>query len=960
MNPGKRTRVPVPGRRIAGMKLNLEASLLSLVVLGVQAQDNEAAWKETIQNVIPSVVTIRANKTRPFDTESNTLLDGTGFVIDAELGIILTNRHIASTGPVRADALFANQEEIALSRIYADPVHDFGFFHYDPGSLRYIRPSGLPLAPEGAQIGREIRVIGNDAGERFSILAGTIAQLDRAAPNYGFGRYNHFNTFYLQAASSTSGGSSGSPVIDIQGQAVALNVGGQRQATTSYFLPLNRVQRALEFIRRDQPVPRGGLLTTFEQFPYDGLRRLGLSEETEADARAADPERAGLLVVRSTVKDSPASVRLRPGDILVRIKGTAFPDFVRLERVLDDNVGRAVKLAVERQGRLLELSIEVADLHRVTPSEYITFGNAILHQTSYQQARHFNVPLNTIYVAFNGYMLGRAEIETGSILHEIDGRALEDLDDVEEALAGLRHEDIAQFLFSNPRISPIRELRSARISRRWFKAERCRQGTVSQDWSCSTLAAAPPRPAQPRTAPTRKFGDGRLERIASSLVYVTFDMPFPVSGADPGRHFGAGLIVDAKRGWVVVVRNTVPETIGDVVLTFSGTMEVMAEVTHIHPIHNLALLKYDPTLLGGTQVREATFAPSVPRAGEEILLAGFRPNSDLVFRSYEAGDLRLVDTASNPLGAYRESNLEILEVNNADASISGVLLDSKGRVSGLSSSFHSGSDQQIRLSGGIANVQKLTSAGLPIEHVEMMLDHLRRDVPWHSLEVAWRNIPLSVALARGLPEDWRTQLQQHDPEGLRMLTVGRTVAGTPAAGAMRPGDLLLSVNGRLATRPLEVERAVAGRPEAKVLVWRNRQEVELKFDTVEIGWDGLREVLFWAGALLQNPQRGMAAQMGIEPQGVSIQQFTVASPAHRYLHPLRCLQITRVNDMATPNLRAFAEVLRQARGAGSVRVEGITDTGAPVFGTVKLDPEYWPSDTLRHGADGWKRLRFRQ
>ena len=66
-----------------------------------------------------------------------------------------------------AEALFANQEEIELERIYADPVHDFGFFRYDPGSLRHIQPNSLPLVPEGAQVGREIRVVGNDAGDRW-------------------------------------------------------------------------------------------------------------------------------------------------------------------------------------------------------------------------------------------------------------------------------------------------------------------------------------------------------------------------------------------------------------------------------------------------------------------------------------------------------------------------------------------------------------------------------------------------------------------------------------------------------------------------------------------------------------------------------------------------------------------------------------------------------------------------
>ena len=925
------------------------AAGLTLLCLSAQAQDNEAAWRKTLEEIRPSVVSLRVNKTRPFDTESNTLLDGTGFVVDAGRGIILTNRHIVSTGPVKGEALFANQEEIELERLYADPVHDFGFFRYDPAGLRHIRPEGLELAPEAAQLGREIRVVGNDAGERFSILAGTIARLDRTAPNYGFGRYNDFNTFYIQAASGTSGGSSGSPVIDIEGRAVALNAGGQVRAQSSYFLPLERVRRALALVQEGKPVPRGGLLTTFEQLPYDELRRLGLGQEAEADARAAFPESAGLLVVRSTLQGSAASSALIPGDILLRIEDREFPDFLRLEAVLDGSVGRPVTLLIERRGRVIEAVIEVSDLHAVTPREYVAFGGTFLHPTSYQQARHFNVPLNTIYVAQPGYMLGLAAIENGSILREINGRPLETLDDVEQALSVLGHEDVVQLRYSTPRNPRANQVRSARTGRGWFAAERCRQGESSQDWSCRPLApAAPAGPAEPRMSQPREFDDSRLRRIAPSLVHVRFDMPYVVSAVNGQHYYGAGLIVDTERGWVVVDRNTVPETMGDAVLTFNGTLEVTARVAAIHPVHNLAVLQYDPALLGDTPLRAAAFAPRAPRAGEEIFLAGFRPDLEPVIRSYEAGDLKPINVMPSNFGGFREANLEILEVENADVQISGVLLDSRARVAALWSSFASGS----------RNRPNEIVAGLPIEHVQVMLDHLRRDASWRSLEVEWQRAPLSVALRRGLPEDWRLKVEEHDRERRQVLMAERTVAGTPAADQVRPGDLLLTINGRMATRPREVEQAVAGAQRAKLLVWRNGEELELDFDTVELGWQGLQEVLFWAGALIQDPQRGMAAQLAMRPQGVTIQHYTYGSPAHRYLLPIRYLQVTALDGHPVASLGEFAGALQLAADKPIVRVEGITPTGATKVATVKLDPAYWPSSRMRLSDGGWQRLNL--
>ena len=117
----------------------------------------------------------------------------------------------------------------------------------------------------------------------------------------------------MQAASGTSGGSSGSPVINIRGEVIALNAGGNNSAASSYFLPLNRVIRALELFSEKKPITRGTILTEFEFIPIDQLKRLGMSRSTES--LLLENQDNGLLVAKRIIKDSPVYNHLKSGDI---------------------------------------------------------------------------------------------------------------------------------------------------------------------------------------------------------------------------------------------------------------------------------------------------------------------------------------------------------------------------------------------------------------------------------------------------------------------------------------------------------------------------------------------------------------------------------------------------------------------------------------------------------------------
>lgn len=905
----------------------------------------DSRWTRTIERVASGIVTIQIDQVRAFDTEWNTSSQATGFVVDAARGLILTNRHVVTPGPVTAQAVFLNREEVTLYPVYRDPVHDFGFYRYDPTKLRFIKPAELKLHPEGAQVGREIRVVGNDAGEQLSILAGTLARLDREAPQYGVGKYNDFNTFYYQAASSTSGGSSGSPVLDIDGRVLALNAGGSSGAASSFYLPLDRVTRALELLQQGKTVERGTLQTVFRYTPFDELARLGLRPETEAEVRKAEPRRTGMLVVREVQPGSTAEGVLEPGDILIRIDGRLTDTFDPLSEVLDDKVGQAVKVEIQRGGRPETHELPVQSLHQITPDEYLELGDGIVHTLSWQQARHLNAPVRGVYVANPGYVLGSAGIPRGAVITEFNGTPTAALADFEAVLKAVKDGEQVPARFvtiDDPRAT---QLKVVRMDRRWFPIRHCRRDDTLGVWPC--VEWPNDSVAETEVAAGTRFAtsdDPVIDKLTPSLVMVDFDMPYSVAGITDRNYHGTGLIVDAARGLVLVDRNTVPVSLGDVRLTFAGTLEVPGRVVYVHPVHNFAMVAYDPKLIGDTPVRAATLRPRELKPGDQVWAVGL--NTDSVVQS-QATTVAAVDAINFPLSRtlrFRDANLETIQLINGPAGYDGVLANRQGEVVATWSSFSYEAGRDLRQD----------NSGIPIDLVMEMLPLVQQGKPLFSLETELSPVPLASARSLGLSDSWITRIEQHSPSRRQVLSVTRSVAGSAAAKVLQPGDLLLAVDDVLVNRFREVEQATQ-KEKVRLSILRGGKEQTLEVDTMPLYGEDLDRIIVWAGAVLHKPHRAMAAQRGIPPEGVFVAYFSYGSPSTR--HQLWAgRRIVEVDGQPTPDLDAFMRTVSGREDRSSLRLRTVAWNGAVEVITLKLDKRYWPAYELRKNEGGWERM----
>ncbi|XP_065849796.1 protease Do-like 7 isoform X2 [Euphorbia lathyris] len=1021
-------------------------------------------WRKALNKVVPAVVVLRTTACRAFDTEVAGASYATGFVVDKRRGIILTNRHVVKPGPVVAEAMFVNREEIPVHPIYRDPVHDFGFFRYDPSAVQFLNYEEIPLAPDAACVGLEIRVVGNDSGEKVSILAGTLARLDRDAPHYKKDGYNDFNTFYMQAASGTKGGSSGSPVIDWQGRAVALNAGSKSSSASAFFFPLERI--------------------TFLHKGFDETRRLGLRSETEQMVRHASPlGETGMLVVDSVVPGGPAHTQLEPGDVLVHVNGEVSTQFLKLESLLDDSVDQKIDLQIERGGTSLTVNLVVQDLHLITPDYFLEVSGAVIHPLSYQQARNFRFQCGLVYVSEPGYMLFRAGVPRHAIIKKFAGEEISHLDELISVLSKLsrgarvpleylsytdrhrrksvlvtvdRHEwyappqiytrdDSSGLWIAKPAIQPgslqlsshstdsgqVLPRQTVCLSKEATHMQQSNQGSnpeltdgVTSMETSDEHASGELHSRDESDVGTKKrrvsdlsangitvdssvqHGSGEVNMgnrssvenevlrdlqganagaanasFAESVIeptLVMFEVHVPPSIMLDGVHsqhfFGTGVIVyhSQDMGLVAVDRNTVAVSASDVMLSFAAfPIEIPGEVIFLHPVHNYALVAYNPLDLGpagASTVRAAELLPEPTlRRGDSVYLVGLSRSLQATSRkSIVTNPCAALNIGSADCPRYRATNMEVIELDtDFGSTFSGVLTDELGRVQAIWGSFST----QLKYGCNTSEDHQFVR-GIPIYAISQVLDKIAhgakgppflingisRPMPLvRILEVEFYPTLLSKARSFGLSDHWVQALVKKDRIRRQVLRVKGCLAGSKAENLLEQGDMVLAVNKEPVTCFHDIEYACQALDKSEdndgklnMTIFRQGCEIDLHVGTDVRDGIGTTCIINWCGCIVQDPHPAVRA-LGFLPDeghGVYVARWCHGSPVHRY--GLYALQwIVEINGKPTPNLDAFINVTKELGHGEFVRVRTVHLNGKPRVLTLKQDLHYWPTWELR-------------
>ena len=258
---------------------------------------------------------------------------GSGVIVDAEAGLILTNNHVIDDADEIAITL-EDGREFQAEFIGADRETDLAVIRIDADDLHE-----LPLFDsEQLKVGDFVVAVGNPFGLGQTVTSGIVSALGRA----GLRGLEYQN--FIQTDASINPGNSGGALVNLRGELVGINTaiftpsGGN--VGIGFAIPASTASFIMEQLVEYGEVRRGSL----------GVEVQDLSDELR---NALEVEQLGGAVITEIEPDSPAEeAGLKPGDVILSLDRRAVKgsqELRNIEGLLA--VGRKISIEYLREGR---------------------------------------------------------------------------------------------------------------------------------------------------------------------------------------------------------------------------------------------------------------------------------------------------------------------------------------------------------------------------------------------------------------------------------------------------------------------------------------------------------------------------------------------------------------------------------------------------------------------------------
>lgn len=261
---------------------------------------------------------------------------GSGVIVDAKRGLILTNNHVVE-GADEVSVILSDGRTFEAQPIGSDADTDIAVIRIQATNL-----SALPLADaKTLRVGDFVVAVGNPFGLGQTVTSGIISAVGRSGLQ-GFGYQN-----FIQTDASINPGNSGGALVNLRGELVGINAASfnpQGSAAGNiglgFAIPVNLAGEIMRQIMAYGEVRRGSLGLDSVDITPDIASAMGLKNIR------------GALVSR-VFRGSPAEASgLRPEDVIVALNGQKIDNAESLHNIEGLlPVGQAVKVDLLRNGQ---------------------------------------------------------------------------------------------------------------------------------------------------------------------------------------------------------------------------------------------------------------------------------------------------------------------------------------------------------------------------------------------------------------------------------------------------------------------------------------------------------------------------------------------------------------------------------------------------------------------------------
>ena len=286
---------------------------------------------------------------------------GSGVIVDAARGYVLTNHHVIE-GADEVSVTLSDGRTLTAEFVGSDADTDVALMRIPvPGDGQPLQ--AIPLADSGAlEVGDFVVAVGNPFGVGQTVTSGIVSAVGRSnVPGVG---YQNF----IQTDASINPGNSGGALVNLRGELVGINTASFNPRGSmagniglGFAIPANLARSVMQQLDAHGEVRRGSL----------GIDTQDLDDRLAASLGLPAGSR-GAVVTRVQAGSAGAEAGLRPGDVIVAANGERIGDGESLRNFQGLQPANArVTLDVRRDGRAQQLQATLREQPRMLAGQQL-------------------------------------------------------------------------------------------------------------------------------------------------------------------------------------------------------------------------------------------------------------------------------------------------------------------------------------------------------------------------------------------------------------------------------------------------------------------------------------------------------------------------------------------------------------------------------------------------------------